>query len=106
MLVTLTDMQQNHASGYNGNLRESFRYDEKEKRVLEDKRVLEKRSALDMLVFSTLSKKLDSQTIAYTPGSSKTKIVYIMVRNKERKKVRDIKVIHGEEVAQQDQLLL
>lgn len=29
-----------------------------------------------------------------------------MVTNKERKKVRDFKVIYGQEIAQQDQLLL
>ena len=42
----------------------------------------------------------------YRLGPSKTQIYYIMVRNKDIKKVIDVKVIAGEEVAQQHQLLI
>ena len=44
--------------------------------------------------------------MTYTSGPSKTQIDYIMVKNKDRKRVRDVKVNAGEEITQQHQLLI
>ena len=63
-------------------------------------------SALDMIVVIIFFKKRDTQLITYISRLSKTQIDYIMVRNKSRKRVRDVKVIADEEVAQQRQLLI
>lgn len=56
-------------------------------------------SALDKTV-------CNNQLIKYLSGLSKTQIHYTMVRNKDRKRERDVKVFPGEEVAQQHQLLV
>ena len=63
-------------------------------------------SALDMTVCNTFFKKRDSQIIEYLSGPSKIQIYYTMVRNKDRRGVRDVKVFPGEEVAQQHQPLV
>ena len=63
-------------------------------------------STLDMIVCNRFFKERDIGLITYTSGPSKIQIDYIMVRNKDRKRVRDVKVIAGKEVAQQHQLLI
>ena len=75
-------------------------------RNLEGERILELGLALDMVVCNTFFKKRDSRLVTYTSGASKTQIDYIMVRNKDKKFVKDVKVIPGEEVVQQHQLLV
>ena len=72
----------------------------------EGERILELGAALDMVVCNTFFKKRDSRLITYVSGNSKTQIDYIMVRNKDRKFLKDVKVISGEEIVQQHQLLL
>ena len=59
-----------------------------------------------MIACNTFFKKPDTRLITYTSGPSKTKIDYIMVRKRDIKRTRDVKVIAGEEVAQQHQLLI
>ena len=73
---------------------------------LNGERILEIGSALDMVVSNMLFKKRDTRLIIYISRPSKTQIDYIMVRNKDTKRVREVKVIAGEEVAQQHQLLI
>lgn len=75
-------------------------------RNIEGERILEMGSALDMVVCNTLFKKRESRLVTYKSGLSKTQIDYIMVRSCDKKIVRDVKVIFGEEVAQQHQLLV
>ena len=75
-------------------------------RNLERERILEMGSALDMIVCNTFFKKRDTRLITYKSGPFKVQIDYIMVRNKDRKRVRDVKVIAGEEFAQHHQLLI
>ena len=75
-------------------------------RNLEGERIIEMGSALDMIVYYTFFKKCDTRLIVYTSGTSKTLIDYIMVRNKDRKRVVDVKVAAREGVPQHHQLLI
>lgn len=68
--------------------------------------MLEMGSALDTTICSTFFKKCDSQLITYTSVPSKIQIDYVMIGNKDRKRVRVVKVILEEEVVQQHQVVL
>ena len=67
----------------------------------EGERILEMVEALDMIVYNTQIKKRDNRLITYSSCASSTKINYIHVSNQDRKLVKDVKVIPGEEVASQ-----
>ena len=58
-------------------------------------------AALDMIVCNTWFKKRDSRFITYSSGDCSTQIDYILVSNKDRKLVKDVKVIFSEEVVSQ-----
>ena len=75
-------------------------------RNVEGERILEMGSALDLVVCNTWFKKRDSRLITYTSGGCATQIDYILVRNKDRKLVKDVKVIPGEEVASQHHIVV
>ena len=75
-------------------------------RNVEGERILEMGAALDMIVCNTFYKKRDSRLVTYNSGDCKTQIDYIMVRKADAKAVKDVKVLSGEEVAQQHQLLV
>ena len=62
-------------------------------RNLDAERILEMGSALGMVVWITFLQKRDTRIITYASGTSKTQIDYKMMRNKDRKRVRDVKVI-------------
>lgn len=66
-------------------------------------RILLMKSALYMTVGNTVFRKRDSELMTYKSDSSKN---HIMVRNKNKKRVRDIKIISEEKIAQQHQLLV
>ena len=51
-------------------------------------------------------KKRDSRLVTHVSGTVRTQIDYIMVKSQHRKFVKDVKVVPGEEVVQQHQLLL
>ena len=72
----------------------------------EGQRIQEYALAYDLLLGSTCFKKQDSHLITYKPGQAATHIDYIMFRKRMRKFVTDLKVIPGEEVAPQHQLLV
>ena len=72
----------------------------------EGERILEMGAALDLVVCNTFFKKRESRLVTYRSGLCSTQIDYILVRNVDKKAVKDIKVISGEEVAQQHQLLI
>lgn len=59
-----------------------------------------------MIVCNTFFRKSGTRLITYTSGPSKTQTHLIMVRNKDGKRVGDMTVIAGKEVAQQYQLLI
>ena len=54
-----------------------------------------------MVVCNTLFKKRDSICIIYSSGACNSQIGYLFVRNKDRKLVKDVKVIPSEEVVSQ-----
>ena len=55
--------------------------------------ILEMGAALDMVVCNTWFKKRDSRIITYSSGDCSTQIDYILVRNKDRKLVKDVNII-------------
>ena len=59
-----------------------------------------------MIICNTFFRKSGTGLITYTSGPSKTQTDLIMVRNDDGKRVGDITVIAGKEVAQQYQLLI
>ena len=65
----------------------------------------ERESGYNLLI-NTCFKKQDSHLITYESGNAATQIDYIMFRKRMRKLVTDVKVIPGEEVALQHQLLV
>ena len=76
----------------------------------EGKRILEFGSDMDMVVTNTMFKKRLSRLITYSPGGennqTSTQIDYILVGRKNMKLVKDVKVIAGEEVAKQHNLVI
>ena len=90
------------ANGYQG-IHGGFGYGT---RNIEGERILEMSAALDMVVCNTFFQKRDSRLITYSSGLSTTQIDYILVRNADKKVVKDVKVIAGEEAAQQHRLLV
>ena len=69
-------------------------------------RTLEYALAFDLLVENTCFKKRDSHLITYKSGNIATQIDFILFRRTMRRLVTDVKVIPGEEVALQHQLLV
>ena len=75
-------------------------------RNADGERILELGDALGMVVCNMLFEKQDSRLITYTSGGNVSQIDYIMVKRSDRKFVKDVKVIAGEECALQHQLLV
>ena len=73
---------------------------------VEGERFLEYALAFDLLLGNTCFKKRDSRLIKYKSGNIATQIDFILFRRTMRKLVTDVKVIPGEEVALQHQLLV
>ena len=73
---------------------------------VEGERILEYALAFDLLLGNTCFKKHDSHLITYKSGNIATQIDFILFRRTMRKLVTDVKVIPGEEVALQHQLLV
>ena len=61
---------------------------------------------LDLLLCNTCFKKRDNHLITYESGGNATQIDFILFHKSMRKLVTDVKVIPGEEVATQHQLLV
>ena len=72
----------------------------------EGERILEYTLAYDLFLGNTCFKKRDSQVITYRSGNIATKIDFVLFRKSLHKFVMDVKVIPGEEVALQHQLLV
>ena len=73
---------------------------------VEGERTLEYALAFNLLLGNTCFKKLDSHLITYKSGNKATQIDFILFRRTMRRLVTDVKVIPGEEVALQHQLLV
>ena len=72
---------------------------------VEGERILQYSLAFDLLLGNTCLKKCDSHLIMYKLGNIATQIDFIFFRRTMRKLVTDVKVIPGEEIALQHQLL-
>lgn len=72
----------------------------------EGERILEYALALDLLIGNTWFKKRDNHLATYKSGGEVTQIDFILFRKNMRNLVTDVKVITGEEVALQHQLLV
>ena len=68
--------------------------------------ILEYALAFDLLLANTCFKKRDSHLITYKSGNAATQIDFILLPRAMHKLVTDVKVIPGEEVALQHQLLV
>ena len=73
---------------------------------VEGERILEYALAFDLLLGNTCFKKRDSHLITYKSGNAATQIDFILFPRAMHKLVTDVKVIPGEEVALQHQLLV
>ena len=69
-------------------------------------RVLEFAVANDFVVGNTFFVKRDSHLITYQSGNAKTQIDFILLRKRNLKMAKDIKVIPGEECVPQHKLLI
>ena len=72
----------------------------------EGERILEYAPAYDLFLGSTCFKKRDSHLITYRSGNTATQIDFVLFGKSLHKLVMDVKVIPGEEVALQHQLLV
>ena len=68
-------------------------------------RILEFADSLDMVAGNTFFKKDDEKLITYKSGNCATVIDYAVMQKEVMKKVKDIKVIPGEECFSQHRLL-
>ena len=59
-----------------------------------------------MVVLNTMFEKKDNRLITYQSGEDSTQIDYILISRENRKLVRDVKVISGEEIAPQHRLVI
>ena len=75
-------------------------------RNTEGVRVLEFGDVLDMIVCNTMFKKRPSRLITYESGGIKSQRDYFLVGRLDRKLVKDVKTIGGEECSLQHQLLM
>ena len=73
---------------------------------VEGDRTLEYALAFNLLLGNTCSKEHDSHLITYKLGKVATQIDFIFIHKTMHKLVTDVKVIPGEEVALQHQLLV
>ena len=90
------------AAGYEG-VHGGFGYGD---RNLEGERILEFAVANDLVVGNSFFQKRDSHLITYASGPSHSQIDFILMRKRDLKLVKDIKVIPSEECAPQHKLLV
>ena len=69
-------------------------------------RILDMCTAADLAISNTFFTKADSRLITNRSGNARSKVDYILVRQRELKFVRDTKVTGGEECAPQHKLLV
>ena len=77
-----------------------------EARNTEGVRILEFGDAFDMVVCNTMFKQRPSRLITFESGGIKSQIDYFLVGRLDRKFVKDVKAIDGEEYALQHRLLV
>jgi len=72
----------------------------------EGERFLEMAQGLDLTIMNTYFKKPEEQKITYRSGTRSSQIDFLLVRNEDRKQIRDCKVIPGEAVVAQHRILV
>jgi hypothetical protein len=72
----------------------------------EGDRFLEMAQGLNLTIMNTYFKKPEEQKITYRSGTRSSQIDFIVVRNEDRKQVRDCKVIPGEAAVAQHRILV
>ena len=75
-------------------------------RNAEGERILEFGLALDMVVCNTLFNKHSNRLITYSSGGVNTQIDYMLMKTRDKKILKDVKVIPGEEVFTQHKLVV
>ena len=73
---------------------------------VEGEKILEFADAWEMVVVNTLFKKDKNKLITYRSGTADTTVDHVLVRRRDRGKVKDAKVIPDEEVTSQHRLLV
>jgi len=69
-------------------------------------RILELADELNLVICNTLFMKQESKLVTYVAGSAKSTTDYIMVRQGDKVKVRNVKVIPNEECVPKHKLLV
>jgi len=69
-------------------------------------RILEFVDGLNLVIYNTLFTKQESKLVTYVAGSVKSTVDYIMVRQGDKVKVRNVKVIPNEECVPKHKLLV
>src|SRR6218665_1505069 len=72
----------------------------------EGERFLEMAQGLDLTIMNTYFKKPEEQKITYRSETRSSQIDFLLVRNEDRKQIRDCKVIPGEAVVAQHRILV
>jgi hypothetical protein len=62
----------------------------------EDELLLEFDCAMDLVIANTMFNKGEAKKITYESGGCKTVVDYIMVRESDHAKLKDVKVIRGD----------
>ena len=90
------------SSGYEG-VHGGFGYGD---RNVEGVRILEFGDAMNLVICNTMFTKDDMKLVTYESGSVKSVVDYVLVRKKDRRLVRNAKIIAGEECVYKHKLLV
>jgi len=105
MVVLVGDMNGHAGSssvGYDG-MHGGFGYGD---RNADGSRILEFADGLNLVICNTLFMKQESQLVTYAAGPVKSMLDYIIVRQEDKAKVRNVKVISNEECVLKHKLLV
>jgi len=75
-------------------------------RNAEGSRILEFADGLNLVICNTLFTKQEAKLVTYVAGPVKSTVDYIMVRQEDKAKVRNVKVISSKECAPKHKLLV
>jgi len=105
MIVLAGDMNGrvgSNSAGYDG-MHGGYRFGD---RNADGSRILEFADGLNLVICSTLFMKQESKLVTYVAGSAKSTADYIMVRQGDKVKVCNVKVIPSEECMPKHKLLV
>jgi len=105
MVVFAGDMNGHIGSsnvGYDGT-HGGFGYDSRD---ADGSRILEFADGLNLVIGNTLFTKQEAKLVTYLAGPVKSTVDYIMMRQEDRAKVRNVKVISSEECVPKHKLLV